>query len=331
MSCKLLHGTQKSMQWITVSLGVLTLSIVSTAIHQDVRLEGRLLPAHMRGQTPWKTILPVQMEKGATAPPDTNVIIQIPDDASDMTLDVITGFRGGLNRFWGYCFPENYNPESAKAKKQFPGKIFLSKKERNMRIDQQMNMRQKRFNTVENLNESDLNQDRFYRGAIRHQLERFIGGTSCFIMSEIPLPIGTDEDKDLANSAVERDVGSDPQVADTDADGVIDGREIFFLGSNPILRDSDGDGLIDGIEDKDHDGKRDLDESDVMKWDTDEDGLCDGLCKVEKGQKLRGEDKNINGEMDEGESNPILADSDGDDILDLQEVYLCELGGGTDC
>jgi hypothetical protein len=97
------------------------------------------------------------------------------------------------------------------------------------------------------------------------------------------------------------------------------------------MRDSDGDGLIDGIEDKDHDGKRDLDESDAMKWDTDEDGLCDGLCKVEKGQKLRGEDKNINGEMDEGESNPILADSDGDDILDLQEVYLCELGGGTDC
>lgn len=150
-------------------------------------------------------------------------------------------------------------------------------------------------------------------------------------MTEAPLPIGTDKDGDRANSAVERDIGSDSQNADTDADGVQDGPETFFLATNPVLRDSDGDGLIDGIEDKNQNGRRDLDETDASKWDTDNDGLCDGLCKVEKGQKLRGEDKNINGTVDEGESNPLLIDSDGDDILDLHEVYVCELGGGTEC
>jgi len=331
MPRNLLHGTQKTMQWTTLILGMLTLGIVSTAVHHDMRLEGRLLPAHMRGQVPWKIIQPHQMVTGATAPANTNVIIQIPDDAKNMTLDVITGFRGKVSRFWGYCFPENDDANSARATKQFPGKIFLSLKERTMRIEQQMNSRQNRFNTVENLQEADLNQERFYRGAIRHQIEKFHAGTSCFLMSEIPLPIGIDEDGDLANTAVERDVGTSPLNADTDADGVSDGREIFFLGTNPLLRDSDGDGLIDGLEDRNHNGKRDLGETDAMKWDTDDDGLCDGLCRVENGKKLRGEDKNINGKLDEEESSPLLKDSDRDGILDLHEIFLCELGGGTDC
>ncbi|TSC99911.1 MAG: lipoprotein [Candidatus Peregrinibacteria bacterium Greene1014_49] len=327
----LLHSARKSLQWLTVSLGVLTLAVVSTAVEQGTSVEGRLLPPHMRGAIPWKTISADQMGKGTTAPADTNVIIQIPDDAKQMTLDVLTGYRGKDIRFWGYCFPENYDRDSALTKKRFPGTVFLSKRERELRLEQQMNLRQQHFTVENNLTEEDLNQERVYRGSIRHQQEVFRGGTSCFLMTERPLPIGTDNDKDRANTAIERDVGSDPQNADTDADGVQDGAETFFLATNPVLRDSDGDGLIDGIEDKNFNGRRDLDETDATKWDTDADGLCDGLCKVEKGQKLRGEDKNINGVLDEGEFNPLLIDSDGDDILDLQEVFVCELGGGTDC
>lgn len=327
----LLHSAQKSMQWLTVGLGVLTLAIVSTAMNRGTSLEGRLLPRHMRGAVPWKTISAVQMDKGTTAPANTNVIIQIPDDAAQMTLDVLTGYRGKDIRYWGYCFPENYDRDEALSKRRFPGTIFLSHKERKMRLEQQMNLRQEQFTVGENLTEEDLNQERVYRGTIRHQQETFRAGTSCYLMTESPLPIGTDNDKDRANSAVERDIGSDSQNADTDADGVLDGTETFFLATNPVLRDSDGDGLIDGIEDTNHNGRRDHDETDASKWDTDNDGLCDGLCKVEKGQKLRGEDKNINGIMDEGESNPLLADSDGDDILDLHEVFVCELGGGTEC
>src|SRR3989338_287888 len=327
----LLHGIRKSMQWLTVSLGVLTLAVVVTAVDQGTSLEGRLLPSHLRGAVPWKTISADQMEKGTTAPADTNVIIQIPDDASQMTLDVLTGYRGRDIRFWGYCFPEDYDRDSALSKRQFPGTIFLSHKEREMRLEQQMNLRQENFTVEEDLTEEDLNQERTYRGAIRHQQEIFRGGTSCYLMTEQPLPIGTDNDKDRANSAVERDIGSDAQNADTDADGIKDGPETFFLATNPVLRDSDGDGIIDGIEDTNRNGHRDNGETDATKWDTDGDGLCDGICKVDKGRRLRGEDKNINGVLDEGEFDPLLIDSDGDDILDLQEVFVCELGGGTEC
>jgi hypothetical protein len=320
------------MQWITIGLGMLTLAVIVTAVDQGTSaVEGRLLPLHMRGATPWKTISADQMTKGATAPPDTNVIIQIPDDTEQMTLDVLTGYRGKEVRFWGYCFPEKYDRDEALSRRQFPGTIFLSHKEREMRLQQQLNLRQEHFTIANNLTDEDLNQERVYRGAIRHQQEIFRGGTSCFLMTEKPLPIGTDNDKDRANSAIERDTGSDAQNADTDADGVQDGPEIFFLATNPVLRDSDGDGLIDGVEDRNHNGRRDNGETDATKWDTDGDGLCDGLCKVDKGRRLRGEDKNINGTQDENESDPLLIDSDGDDILDFHEVFVCELGGGTEC
>lgn len=326
-----LHGARKTLQWLTTGLGVLTLAVVVTAIEQGTSFEARLLPKHMRGATPWKTISAADMEKGATAPADTNVIIQIPEDAERMTLDVLTGYRGRETRFWGYCFPLDYKRDEALQRRRFPGTVFFSHKEREMREKQQQNQRRADFTVQQNLTEEDLNEERTYRGAIRHQQEIFLPGTSCYLMTEAPLPIGVDNDRDRANAAVERDVGSDAQNADTDADGVKDGPEVFTLATNPVLRDSDGDGLIDGIEDRDQDGRRDLDETDATKWDTDNDGLCDGLCKVEKGQKLRGEDKNINGIVDEGENNPLLTDSDGDGILDFHEVYVCELGGGTEC
>lgn len=326
-----LHGARKSLQWLTVGLGVLTLAVVVTAVEQGASYAGRLVPAHMRGAVPWKTINADQMDSGSTAPADTNVILQIPEGAERMTLDVLTGYRGSKTRFWGYCFPENYDRDAALRRRRFPGTVFFSKKERAMRLEQQQNLRQENFTVEDDLTEEDLNEERVYRGSIRHQQEVFTGGTSCYLMTEAPLPIGTDNDHDRANSAVERDVGSDPRNADTDADGVQDGPETFFLATNPVLRDSDGDGLIDGIEDKNHNGRRDNDETNASEWDTDGDGLCDGLCKVEKGQKLRGEDKNINGMTDDGESNPLNIDSDGDSILDFHEVYVCELAGGTEC
>jgi hypothetical protein len=327
------------MQCATAVLGILSIVVVVTAVQQGTAtstemqksLEGRLLPTHMRGAVPWKTITAQQMDSGTTAPASTNVIIQIPDDSPNMTLDVLTGYRGESVRFWGYCFPENFDRAVALRRRGFPGTVFLSRKEREVRRQQQMNLRQDRFSVFKDFDEDDLNQDRFYRGQIRHQQEIFRGGTSCYLMSDAPLPIGTDRDNDFANAAVERDSGSDDKNPDTDADGVLDGLEIFYLGTSPVLRDTDGDGLIDGVEDRNKNGRRDLDETDPTKWDTDKDGLCDGLCKVEKGQKLRGEDKNLNGVLDAGEFDPLKVDTDDDGVGDLHEVYLCELGGGTNC
>lgn len=331
--------TRKATQWTTIALGGMTALIAGAAFVQPsagdpTTMEGRLLPSHMRGEVRWKTILADEIEKGTTVPPHTNVIIQFPDDMKPTSRRVIFGYRGENVRYWGYCFPLNYDRDAALRRSGLPGTIFLSEKERELRKQQQLNGRQDSFSALENKDLGDqktLNEERLYRGVIRHQQEIFQPGTSCFVMTDTPLPLGTDRDKDLASSAVEKDAGSDPQMADTDADGIKDGLEIFRLGTDPAQRDSDGDGLIDGLEDRNRNGRVDPGETNPTKWDSDKDGLCDGLCKVERGMKLRGEDKNLNGIVDSGESNPLLRDSNGDGIDDFHDVYLCELAGGDNC
>jgi hypothetical protein len=42
--------------------------------------------------------------------------------------------------------------------------------------------------------------------------------------------------------------GTNPTLADTDADGLLDGLEVNFHGSNPNIKDSDSDGFDDGFE-----------------------------------------------------------------------------------
>jgi hypothetical protein len=44
------------------------------------------------------------------------------------------------------------------------------------------------------------------------------------------------------------DTGSDPDVPDTDGDGLDDGAEVNTYATSPVLRDSDGDGFGDGVE-----------------------------------------------------------------------------------
>ena len=56
---------------------------------------------------------------------------------------------------------------------------------------------------------------------------------------------GQDWDGDGADDEVEVAAGSDPTLADTDNDGLLDGEELTIYGSNPCLSDSDGDGLND--------------------------------------------------------------------------------------
>jgi peroxiredoxin len=95
---------------------------------------------------------------------------------------------------------------------------------------------------------------------------------------------GEDSDGDGISDSDETDiVGTDPNDADSDKDGLIDGDELSF-GSNPLVKDSDGDGLDDGDEwlaqtrpdlmDSDADGFSDgqeitkgTDPNDPFSWD----------------------------------------------------------------
>lgn len=111
-------------------------------------------------------------------------------------------------------------------------------------------------------------------------------------------------------------------MEDRDRDGIVDPGE-----TDPYKPDTDGDGLQDGTEmgytsvdigpDKDinifQPDEDPAQKTDPTNPDTDNDGLADGV-----------EDKNKNGVMDVGETNPtwMLGDINGNDFMDLADAIL---------
>ncbi|KKR34710.1 MAG: Peptidoglycan-associated outer membrane protein [Candidatus Magasanikbacteria bacterium GW2011_GWA2_40_10] len=57
-----------------------------------------------------------------------------------------------------------------------------------------------------------------------------------------------DSDKDGLDDVREKEIGSDPQKADSDGDGLNDGDEVIIYKTSPLVSDTDGDGLSDGDE-----------------------------------------------------------------------------------
>jgi serine/threonine protein kinase len=57
-----------------------------------------------------------------------------------------------------------------------------------------------------------------------------------------------DNDSDGLSNQQERDLGTDPEKADTDEDGLSDGQEVNQYGTDPKNRDTDADNLLDGDE-----------------------------------------------------------------------------------
>jgi hypothetical protein len=104
-----------------------------------------------------------------------------------------------------------------------------------------------------------------------------------------------DLDEDGLTNERELEVGTDPEKADTDGDGLVDGEEVETYGTDPTVPDSDGDGLEDGPEVNTHG-------TDPTKPDTDGDGLDDGS------------------EVREYETNPTKPDTDDDGLEDALEI-----------
>lgn len=142
---------------------------------------------------------------------------------------------------------------------------------------------------------------------------------------------------------------SDPNVVDTDGDGLTDGEEIAFL-SDPNLVDTDGDLLTDFEEynygtnpllvDTDDDGLTDYDEvntdfpyvhlTDPLLVDTDSDGL-DDFDEYTYGTDPTVIDTDGDGVTDGDEvygsppTDPLIPDTDGDGLTDGEEIDI-----GTD-
>jgi formylglycine-generating enzyme required for sulfatase activity len=128
---------------------------------------------------------------------------------------------------------------------------------------------------------------------------------------------------------------TNPNLADTDGDGVNDGQEVTDA-TNPNVPDSDSDGLSDGEEkargtnplsgDSDNDGLGDLQEESLtttnpMSQDSDGNGIADAYEDPDNDGILNGR------EVNERNTNPKSADSDGDGLSDTYELVF---KGSTD-
>ncbi len=104
-----------------------------------------------------------------------------------------------------------------------------------------------------------------------------------------------DSDADGLINIGEFEARTNPNVSDTDGDGLSDGDEVNAVNSDPLNADSDGDGLSDGDEVNEHG-------TDPLNSDTDGDGLSDYQEVAALG------------------TNPLSLDSDSDGMPDAWEV-----------
>lgn len=304
-------------------------------------------------QVPWKFITAEEVTLGVALPTNTNIVFTLPGAISPsgkIALQALVGTESTSIRYWGYCFPATKNALTV-SKDTLPGKMFLSPGEQSARIKEWRERLPKysAFNLPTSATELAKQSARPPKGLIRNEKQVFYPDETCYITigGKTQLSIGIDADGDGLNSAMERGYKTDPENADTDADGIKDGIEIFRGKTNPLTWDTDGDGIADGVEDADRDGRRDEGETDPLSRDSDKDGLCDGKCAWGSFQSIcgtgsgatcmdslpyweSGEDRNVNGIVDEGETDPRKAFTNGT-VHDL-EIYLdCHFDGGTDC
>ena len=116
-----------------------------------------------------------------------------------------------------------------------------------------------------------------------------------------------DIDNDGLSFAIEKELGTDPSLYDTDGDGLNDLYEYMNTHTDPLVADSDNNGVADGQEDSDSDGLTNAQEfaakTNPLEADTDNDGLNDG-DEIKRG------------------TDPLNPDTDGDELLDGSEIKL---------
>ncbi len=138
---------------------------------------------------------------------------------------------------------------------------------------------------------------------------------------------GTDDpDLDRCNNGCEETRGTNPNVADTDGDGLQDGAEVYVYFTNPSVQDTDGDGLTDGYEvNVCGTAPASVDGVPPDSRDTDSDGVPDNV-ECGWGAFVPGPDYDGDGLSDSEEiargTDPTRPDTDGDTLTDGDEVNI---------
>jgi Bacterial TSP3 repeat len=134
-----------------------------------------------------------------------------------------------------------------------------------------------------------------------------------------------DFDEDGLSNLYEYYCGANPNVADTDGDGLSDGDELYVYGTSPTWDDTDGDYLNDGDEVT-------IYGTDPAKWDTDEDFLSDGYeifdvltdpVKMDTDGDWMWDDWELDHGLDPTDPADGLLDADGDGLANqLEFVFI---------
>jgi hypothetical protein len=131
---------------------------------------------------------------------------------------------------------------------------------------------------------------------------------------ENPFRLNEDLDGDGLSNQTEVHLGTFPEMADSDGDGLGDALETMVLFSDPLNRDSDGDGISDGAEV--------IIGLNLGSADSDVDGIPDAEQAVKKLELSLAEINKLPFKGDSDIETMLTKDSDADGVIDLVEIYL---------
>lgn len=289
----------------------------------NVPLAGRLTVSQQQGVIPTMRFDEHRAIDGFSAPADTHAIFTVP---LGIRIPRVTFFGGqdyDQKRYWGYCFSGNEaanKQRGLRGKGMYDGQFFYSLGERKAQSERPVPS----DDDLPGILQATVEVPERAPASIA---EILYGGQTCYVMSEVILPVGVDTDGDTLNSERERELQTDLNNPDSDGDGIPDGSEVFVTKTQPKERDSDRDGLGDRCEDANMNGKQEKTETNALNPDTDRDGLCDGNgsgsacpepkqvtcflnaagdreCESRPSFPVSGEDMNQNCAVDQNETDP---------------------------